>query len=100
MRFVLAMLAVLAVAGCEAFEPHVFVADEFDRTRPDFGERPDDVARVVVCYNRASATPEAVAGLARDRCAAYGKAARFRDHDYRRCPLATPAGAVYDCAVP
>lgn len=94
------ILVALAVAACGAVEPNIYVDREFDRTREGFGVRPDDLAEVVVCYNTLWATPEEVADLAVARCAEYGKTARFRDHEYRECPLMTPAGAVYDCAVP
>lgn len=94
------LLAVLAglVAACSGQPPYVYRASEFDRTLTTFGQKPDDIEYVNVCYSSRSAQPADILKLATEECAAFRKTAVFREQQtISDCPLLAPTMAVFDC---
>jgi len=99
-RVAIGALAAATLAACGPAEPFVFKAEEFDRDSLYFNREPEDISEVMIYYRRSATTPQAVASLAQQRCADFGKIARPRGHSFLDCPLLTPAGAVFDCVPP
>ncbi len=50
-----------------------------------------------VCYNRLTATPEAVTRLAKIACDKKGAQAQFVDSRILRCSLLLPVSAIFKC---
>ncbi len=90
-------LVALLAAGCGAVDPYVYTEREFDRSAPGFGREPEDLTEVTVCYSRLATAPATVRALAEDRCGAFDRLARFREHGYGDCALLTPVAAHFDC---
>jgi len=99
-RTAIGALTLAVLAACGPVEPFVFKKGEFDRDSLYFNREPEDISEVMICYRKGGTTPQAVASLAEQRRADYGKVARPRGHSFLDCPLLTPAGAVFDCVAP
>ena len=81
-----ALAAGLLAAGCTASDP-----------LESFAEWPE-AELVRVCYNSNATTPDDVRALAEEECADYGgRITGLVGQSYWRCPVLTPAGAVYRC---
>lgn len=95
-----AIFLAVALAGCAMGDdkgPYVFVDDEFDRGRSDFGRPLKDRAQVQICYNSLNTTPEAVRSLAAAECGKFGKVAHLTGQQYLECSLSHPVRANYAC---
>ena len=92
------LLLAVFLAGCAAdMQPYIYITGEFDRTREDFGQEPEDINQAIVCYNKYKTKPETVRNMAVVRCAKYDKQAIFQRQDLHLCPLMTPIAAYYRC---
>jgi hypothetical protein len=91
------LLLALAAAGCAETGPFLYKPGEFDRNSPTYNREPADLTEVAVCYGSLTATAEAVAAIAEERCRQFGRSARLRSHGYTDCPLLTPVTAHFDC---
>ncbi len=85
------------ITACEYATPYVYLADEFNRKRRDYGKDPTDIKEVTICYHKRATTPEAITQMAEEECGKFNKRARFLEHDYALCPLVTPVAAKYAC---
>jgi hypothetical protein len=93
-----ALLGVLGwLAACEYATPYVYIADEFNRKKRDYGKDPVDITEVTICYHKRATTPETITQMAQAECGKFNKRARFVEHDYYVCPLVTPVAAKYVC---
>jgi hypothetical protein len=90
----------LMCAGCEATDPYVYKADEFDRDSPKFNEKPVDRTAVVICYSNLISSAEKVSAVAAEECGRVGKQARRSYTSAGDCPMSVPLEAHFDCVAP
>ncbi|TVR98865.1 MAG: hypothetical protein EA406_05385 [Rhodospirillales bacterium] len=95
-----AALSLLLLAGCGATDPFVYDPRAFDRGAPGFGQEPEDITAVAFCFSPIRTALEEVAAMAEERCAQFGREARYSGGSYHHCPLLTPRRAVFDCVRP
>lgn len=86
----------LLAAGCGG-APYIHMEGEFNRAREGFGQAPQDITDVTVCYSGLETTAKAVADMAGERCAAFGKTAVFESQNMTVCPALTPTAANFRC---
>lgn len=97
-QFIFILGAALVMAGCAAdLQPHIFIPNEFDRTRPDFNKPLKDRSEVIICFNKLKTTPQKIANMAALECSRYDKNAVFVKQEALHCPLLTPIAARYNC---
>lgn len=93
---VVAILAILA--GCAAdLQPHIYVPQEFDRTRSDFNKPLKDRNEVIICFNKLKTKPHKIVNMAALECSRFNKDAKFNRQEADFCPLVTPIAARYWC---
>lgn len=92
-----ALLALPMFTGCGAADPYIYKKNEFDRESATFNKEPEDLSEVTVCYLSANTAFSTVTRMAEERCAQFGKEARFVGSGYGDCPLLTPTGARFAC---
>ena len=86
------------LAGCAAdFQPHIYVGNEFDRTKKDYGKPLKDRNEVIICFNKYKTTPQKISNMAVLECARFNKRAVYLKQEPRLCPLMTPISAHYQC---
>lgn len=92
------MGAMIFLAGCAAdLQPHIYIPEEFDRTRPDFNKPLKDRGEVIICFNKLKTTPQKIANMAALECSRFNKNAEFVKQEALNCPLLTPIAARYNC---
>ena len=98
-KLTIALLAVTLTACALGDDkgPYVYIEEEYNRDRADFGREPKDRTEVQICYNSLTTTPEAVRTMAVAECAKYGKVARLTGQQYLQCALSHPVRANYAC---
>ncbi len=89
----------LVVAGC-AGEPYILSPGEFTRSSEVFLKGVTDREMVTVCYAKSATAAASVTKAAVNECARFGKSAKFKEQNYKTCPLLTPVAAIYDCVGP
>lgn len=92
--------AMMALAACSGTAPYVYQEDEFDRSRPGFGQPLKDRTELTICYNKRSTTPDELAQMARAECGRFEKKPVYVDQDFTKCPLITPAAINFRCVRP
>ncbi|MHC8509709.1 MAG: hypothetical protein ACYYKD_10040 [Rhodospirillales bacterium] len=92
----LALAAVALVGGCGG-APYIHKENEFDRSRSDFNQEPQDIKALTICYSGLDTSTGAVAEMAQARCAEFGKTAVFESDDMTSCPMLTPTAANFRC---
>ncbi len=96
----LAFALLLVIVGCGVTDPFLYTEREFDRSVAGFGREPEDISEVAICFTRLATSDATVRQMAEERCAQFGKSARYRKTGWGDCPLATPTRAVFDCVSP
>jgi hypothetical protein len=100
LRMAAALVVMLCATACQTPQPFVYKEEEFDRRKPTFRKDPTVLNEVIVCYNKNSATPQAVVDLAKQQCSIVGKVPQFNYQQYFTCPMTTPVAAHYNCVSP
>lgn len=95
--FLAIAMLVLTLAACGVTDPYVYKVNEFNRDSESFNVEPEDLSEVEICHLGAVTSTATVSAMAEERCAEFGKSARFVGNRYGKCPLATPTLSRFDC---
>ena len=98
-NFLFLVVLCFSISHCGG-NAYIFNAQEFNRQSSAFGEGTEEVDSIIVCYNKASASIEAIRKLAFDGCAEGGKYPILLGQNYSSCPLFTPISAIFSCSLP
>ena len=99
-NLILTVVVIIIATGCETSVPYIFKPNEFNRASTDFNRTPKDRKNIKICYSRFSSKLSDLQNMAQKECGAYGKIARFQEHDFLHCPIMTPSGATFNCLRP
>lgn len=85
------------ITGCGNREAYIYVPDEFNREKADFGRELTDRAEVSICYHKGSTTPQILNRMAEDECSRFGKKPKFKQNQVLMCSISNPALISFDC---